>query len=87
MGLDVIKNSGLRQKNELEGLLGVTRMTLFKYFHGRATPRKEVADRITHLASLINKLTEKGFLPFTEDTDEEDRKVLVGKIKNIMYPQ
>ena len=85
MSLEAIKSSGLRQKNELESLLGVTRMTLYKYFKGISAPREDVASRITKLAALVEKLTTSGLLPLTDKTDEAHRKAIVAKLKSVVH--
>ena len=85
MSLEVIKNSGLRQKNELEALIGVTRMSLHKYFKGKSVPREEIAARILKLATLIEKLTVSGLLPLTDKTDEAHRKAIVAKLKSVVH--
>jgi transcriptional regulator with XRE-family HTH domain len=85
MSLEVIKNSGLRQKNELEALLGVTRMSLHKYFKGKSEPREEIAARISKLTKLIEKLTTSGILPLTDKTDESQRKAIVAKLQSIIH--
>lgn len=77
MNLEILKNSGLRQKNELESILGVTRMSLFKYFAGRNSPRKDVEKRIIKLEAAIIALTKIGALPFNDATDRDTRSKLV----------
>jgi transcriptional regulator with XRE-family HTH domain len=85
MSLEVIKNSGLRQKTELECLLGVTRMSLHKYFNGKSSPREEIATRIAKLTVLIEKLTASGILPLTDKTDEPSRKAIVAKLQSTIH--
>lgn len=84
MQLDIIKKSGLYQKDELEQLLGVSRMSIYKYFIGRTEPRPALQRRINRLATIITAFTNKGILPFTEDTESSTRLTVVGKMLEIL---
>lgn len=84
MQLDVIKESGMYQKDELEKLLGVSRMSIYKYFIGRTEPRPALRRRIDRLATIITAFTNKGILPFTEDADGSTRQTVIEKMQEIL---
>jgi predicted transcriptional regulator len=84
MNLDLIKKSGIHQKGELEAILGVTRMSLYKYNKGTAKPRKAVADKIHKLELIVTRLLEKSILPIDASIDIDKRAQLINKIKDIL---
>lgn len=84
MDYDLILKSGFRRKDELEYILGITRMSFYKYTKGIVSPRPVIAERIAKLESVIKKLTEKNLLPLKSDVDEHKRKQLVEKVKVVV---
>lgn len=84
MQYQIIKDSGLYQKDELEAILGVSRMSIHKYFTGKARPRKVVTTRLIKLTTIIESLTQKGLLPFNRYTDKHKRVNLVAKLQEIL---
>lgn len=84
MDYEVIKSSGLYQKGELESILGVSRMSISKYFGGRTIPRKAVQLRIKKLSAIVKSLTTSGMLPFNEGTLESTRRDIIRRVIEVI---
>jgi len=81
MNLDVIKASGLRQKGDLDVLLGVNRVVVNYIFSGKRKPNKELEARMKRLSKVVEILLEKQLLP-PPSTDARNK--IVSKIKTVL---
>lgn len=80
----VAKESGLRQRGELDVLFGVTYPMVNRYLKGKAYPRGKNREHIARVLGTVKALMDKGSLPFTDDKDKEYRTKAVAKIADFL---
>ena len=76
----ILKESGLRKKDELEHIFCTTRAMIHRSMDGDSFPRGKNRQRAALACKAISNLIEKGSLPFPEGKTKEERQVAVDRI-------
>jgi hypothetical protein len=84
---ELVKQTGLKTKGELDSLFGVSRLMVIKYMNGKSMPRGGNLVRISKTLKVLNDLVDKGKLPLPAYKDAEARKRAVIKIKDYVEAQ
>ena len=81
----VLKNSGLRQTDELTKLLGVSRVMVNYYVNKGVTPREEQRlQRFNLVVKTLHDLLKTSKLPLPREYTEDKRQAAVRKIKDFV---
>jgi hypothetical protein len=80
MNFEIVKQTKLRQKGELETLFAVSRPMVCHYLSGKSIPRGKNRSHIQTALTVLDKLVQQGKLPLPEDRDADQRMKAVEKI-------
>jgi predicted transcriptional regulator len=79
---DIMSKAGIRQ-TEAALLLQVSRATLNRWYEGKTTKQKTVADRVNKILELVAKATLAGHLPVQDVVGKSRFKAIIAALKSV----